>query len=159
MTVSRPHWEGLRQQVQLRGRTPHDAPSRSSGERRNGSRRGRRRTRGESAAQRQAWLQFLHAAVARYGPGGEFWRENRDLPRLPIRQWEIWNEENIVTFSHEPDPERFARLIRDLRPRLLHRADPGSKVILGGLFGRPLQTPPNVQLGRLPHWPLPGAAT
>ena len=30
---------------------------------------------------------------------------------------------------------------------MLHGADPGSKVILGGLFGRPLQVPPNVRPG------------
>jgi hypothetical protein len=93
--------------------------------------------------QRQAWLRFLHAAVFRYGPRGSFWREHRDLPRLAVRQWEIWNEENIVTFSKEPDPERFARLIR-ISGNLLHHAEPGSTVILGGLFGRPLQIPPNV---------------
>jgi len=99
-----------------------------------------------TARQRRAWLQFLHAAVARYGSRGSFWRENPDLPRLPVRQWEIWNEENIVTFSKEPDPVRFARLIR-ISGGLLHREEPGSTVILGGLFGRPLQTPPNIQSG------------
>lgn len=99
-----------------------------------------------TARQRQAWLRFLHAAVARYGSRGSFWREHRDLPRLPVRQWEIWNEENIVTFSKEPDPGRFARLIR-ISGGLLHRQEPGSTVILGGLFGRPLQTPPNIQSG------------
>jgi hypothetical protein len=99
-----------------------------------------------SARQRREWLRFLRGAELRYGPGGRFWRENRDLPRLPIRQWEIWNEENIVTFSREPDAERFARLI-EISGRLLHHADPGSTVILGGLFGRPLQTPPNIQSG------------
>jgi len=96
-----------------------------------------------NARQRRAWLQFLHAAVSRYGPQGSFWREHRKLPRRPVRQWEIWNEENIVTFSKEPDPERFGRLIR-ISGGLLHREDPGSTVILGGLFGRPLQIPPNV---------------
>ena len=96
-----------------------------------------------TARQRQAWLQFLHAAVARYGSRGSFWREHRDLPRLPVRQWEIWNEENIVTFSKEPDPARFGRLVR-VSGGLLHREEPGSTVILGGLFGRPLQTPPNI---------------
>jgi hypothetical protein len=99
-----------------------------------------------TARQRRAWLQFLHAAVLRYGPKGSFWREHRDLPRRPVRMWEIWNEENIVTFSKEPDPERFGRLIR-ISGGLLHREDPGSTVILGGLFGRPLQVPPNVQSG------------
>jgi len=99
-----------------------------------------------NARQRREWVRFLHAAVYRYGPRGSFWRENRDLPRLPVRQWEIWNEENIITFSREPDPARFARLI-EISGRLLHRADPGSTVILGGLFGRPLQAPPNIQSG------------
>jgi hypothetical protein len=96
-----------------------------------------------SARQRREWLAFLRAAVLRYGPQGSFWRENRDLPRQPVRQWEVWNEENIVTFSRQPDPARFAKLIR-ISGRLLHRLDPGSTVILGGLFGRPLQIPPNI---------------
>jgi hypothetical protein len=99
-----------------------------------------------TARQRQEWLRFLRAAVYRYGPRGSFWRENPELPRLPARQWEIWNEENIVTFSREPDPVTFARLIQ-ISGRLLHRADPGSTVILGGLFGRPLQVPPNIHSG------------
>jgi polysaccharide biosynthesis protein PslG len=94
---------------------------------------------------RGAWASFLRAAVRRYGPGGDFWSENPDLPYLPIRDWEIWNEPNIVSFG-SADPERFARLIRT-SGRVLHRADPGSKVIVGGLFGRPLQSPPNVPSG------------
>jgi hypothetical protein len=99
-----------------------------------------------SAWQRWAWSTFLRDAVGRYGPRGTFWEENPDLPFRPIRKWEIWNEENIVTFAQHPDPMRFARLLR-LSGQILHRADPGSKVIVGGLFGRPLQTPPNVQSG------------
>ncbi|MBW8059111.1 MAG: hypothetical protein FVQ78_02015 [Solirubrobacterales bacterium] len=99
-----------------------------------------------SVWQRWAWASFLRDAVARYGSRGSFWEENPELPFLPIRQWEIWNEENIVTFSRRPDPERFARLIRH-SGRVLHRADPGAKAIVGGLFGRPLQVPPNVRSG------------
>jgi hypothetical protein len=90
-----------------------------------------------SAWQRWAWASFLRAAVNRYGPQGLFWEEHPDLTFLPIRRWEIWNEENIVTFTHRPDPVRFATLIRTTG-RVLHRVDPGAKVILGGLFGRPL---------------------
>jgi polysaccharide biosynthesis protein PslG len=100
----------------------------------------------ESGWQRFAWKRFLGDAVRRYGPGGEFWDENPELPRLPIRRWEIWNEENIVTFSHHPSPTRFAQLIR-ISGRVLHRADPGSQVIAGGFFGRPLQVPPNIRSG------------
>jgi len=94
----------------------------------------------------RAWASFLRRAVERYGPHGSFWRENPDLPFLPIHAWEIWNEENIVTFSAAPDPTRFARVMR-IAGRSIHRADPGAEVILGGLFGRPLQVPPNVGSG------------
>jgi hypothetical protein len=99
-----------------------------------------------SAWQRWGWATFLRDAVERYGPRGSFWEENPELPSLPIRRWEIWNEQNIVTFADRPDPRRFARLIR-LSGRVLHRADPGSRVIVGGLFGRPLQVPPNIKAG------------
>jgi hypothetical protein len=99
-----------------------------------------------SSWQRWGWSSFLRAAVHRYGPRGSFWRENPELPYLPIRAWEIWNEENIVSFNGRPDPVGFASLIR-ISGRILHHADPGSKVILGGLFGRPLQIPPNVGSG------------
>jgi len=138
----RPRWEWLDEQVGLAAEhgirafmfvwgTPKWVSSRLGGE------------PVTNARQRREWLRFLHAAVFRYGPRGRFWREHPDLPRLPVSQWEIWNEENIVTFSKEPDPERFGKLI-EMSGRLLHRAEPGSTVILGGLFGRPLQIPPNV---------------
>jgi polysaccharide biosynthesis protein PslG len=95
--------------------------------------------------QRRAWASFLRRAVLRYGADGSFWRENWELPYLPVRAWEIWNEENIVTFGRA-DPERFAPLLR-VSGRVIHRADPAAKAILGGLFGRPLQIPPNVSSG------------
>jgi len=94
----------------------------------------------------RAWASFLTQAVQRYGPYGSFWRENPELPFLPIHAWEIWNEENIVTFSARPNPERYAGLLR-IAGRAIHVADPGAKVILGGLFGRPLQVPPNIPSG------------
>ncbi len=99
-----------------------------------------------SSWQRWAWMSFLREAAHRYGVRGMFWKERPDLPYLPIRMWEIWNEENIVSFARRPSPGRFAVLVR-MSGRVLHRADPGAKVILGGLFGRPLQIPPNVGSG------------
>lgn len=100
----------------------------------------------KTARQRRAWASFVRAAVDRYGPGGSFWREEEGLPYFPVRRWEIWNEENIVTFATGPEPARFARLIR-IAGGVIHRQAPGSQVILGGLFGRPLQIPPNIASG------------
>jgi hypothetical protein len=99
-----------------------------------------------SSWQRWGWTKLLREAARRYGSNGSFWEENPELPFLPIHRWEIWNEENIVTFADRPDPAAFATLIR-ISGRALHNADPGSKVILGGFFGRPLQVPPNVASG------------
>jgi hypothetical protein len=93
----------------------------------------------------RAWRGFLRRAVQRYGPYGEFWHQNPQLDRRPVRLWEIWNEPNIVTFG-DADPERFARLIR-ASGRVLRGADPSARLIVGGLFGRPLQVPPNVHAG------------
>jgi len=94
----------------------------------------------------RAWAAFLRRAVRRYGAHGAFWRQNPDLPYRPIRKWEIWNEENIVSYSSNSNPERFALLLR-VAGRTIHRADRRAKAILGGLFGRPLQIPPNVGSG------------
>jgi polysaccharide biosynthesis protein PslG len=94
----------------------------------------------------RAWVRFLHRAVRRYGADGVFWRTHPKLPYLPVRMWEVWNEENIVTFAAHSSPERFARLVR-ASGRTIHAADPRAKAIIGGLFGRPLQVPPNVALG------------
>lgn len=93
-----------------------------------------------------AWASFLRRAVVRYGTDGTFWRDHPDVPYLPINAWEVWNEQNIITFSANSSPGRYARLIR-LSGRVIHKADPSARVILGGLFGRPLQIPPNVGSG------------
>jgi hypothetical protein len=96
--------------------------------------------------QRRAWASFVRSVVRRYGIDGAFWREEEDLPYVPMRRFEIWNEQNIVSYANDPEPARFARLIR-IAGRVIHREQPGAKVIVGGLFGRPLQVPPNVASG------------
>jgi hypothetical protein len=100
----------------------------------------------KTSFQRWAWQKFLREAARRYGPNGEFWEDHRKIDYLPITHWEIWNEENIVTQAKEPEPVEYARLLR-ISGRTLHTVKPGSKVLIGGLFGRPLQIPPNVASG------------
>jgi polysaccharide biosynthesis protein PslG len=90
----------------------------------------------QTAAQRAAWREFLRLAVFRYGPGGSFWAENPLLPANPIRVWQIWNEENYKYFAARPSPAQYGRLVvqsyQDLRS-----ADPGARIVLGGLFINP----------------------
>lgn len=100
----------------------------------------------QNPLQRWGWVAFLRAAAERYGTGGEFWEEHPGLPYLPIKRWEIWNEQNIISFDRNPNPRKYALLLR-MSGRALHRTDPTSQVIIGGFFGRPLQVPPNVATG------------
>jgi hypothetical protein len=100
----------------------------------------------ENARQRRAWAAFVSAAVERYGSRGEFWAEHgpiskEPLPKLPIRAWQIWNEENFFYFAKPPSPTRYARLLA-LTDRAMHRGDPRAELVLGGLFGDPGQSPP-----------------
>ena len=96
--------------------------------------------------QRRAWAEFVAAAVERYGGRGEFWREHgpgsqRPLPKLPIRAWQIWNEENFFYFANPASPQRYARLLA-LSRQAVRRADPRGDVVIGGLFGDPSAGPP-----------------
>jgi Beta-galactosidase len=115
-----------------------------------------------NGAQRKAWTAFLKAAVERYGPGGVFWHEHSpavintekekaakgpvyEIPGakltpiakpVPIRSWQIWNEANFFYFAYPVSPHNYARLLKSSTPTI-RSADPGAKVILTGLFGRP----------------------
>jgi hypothetical protein len=99
-----------------------------------------------NARQRQAWGEFVGAAVERYGRHGEFWLEHapgskHPLPKLPITAWQIWNEENFYYFAKPVSPGQYARLLA-ISKRAMRRADPRAELVLGGLFGDPPQGPP-----------------
>jgi hypothetical protein len=90
----------------------------------------------------EAWREFAAAAAERFGPDGDFWRENPDLPERPVRQWQIWNEENSPTFyAPKPDVEGFARLLIAAEEEIRKR-DESATVLLGGMFGTPFKGKP-----------------
>jgi hypothetical protein len=76
------------------------------------------------------------ASSGEHGPGS-----NRPLPKVPIRTWQVWNEENFFYFARPPSPTAYARLLTVTRSAV-HRGDPRADVVLGGLFGNPPQDPP-----------------
>jgi hypothetical protein len=80
-----------------------------------------------------AYTSFLTALVGRYGPTGSLWAEAPALPRVPIRDWQIWNEPNLTLFwSTQPFAKSYVALLKASR-RALRAADPGSRTILAGL--------------------------
>jgi len=81
----------------------------------------------------RAYADFLRALVARYGPSGTLWSERPELPRLPIRAWQVWNEPNLRDFwSVQPFARSYVALLR-AADRALERADPFSTTVLSGL--------------------------
>jgi hypothetical protein len=99
----------------------------------------------KNARQRAFWTAFLEAAVERYGPGGEFWKQHRHVgvnyePAIvtpqPIRAWQIWNEPNFFYFAYPVSPQHYAELVT-ISSQAIKRVSPGAKVILSGLFGEP----------------------
>ena len=98
----------------------------------------------KNSAQRTAWSSFLTLAVERYGPTGTFWSENPTVPFDPIHYWQIWNEENFFYFVARPNPVDYGKLVK-ISATALHAVDPTAKVVLGGLFARPIQAQWKVQ--------------
>ncbi|HEY5053163.1 MAG TPA: beta-galactosidase [Solirubrobacterales bacterium] len=99
----------------------------------------------DTAKQRTAWQAFLRAAVKRYGPGGEFWKEHAHeginyepaiTTVLPIKTWQIWNESNFFYFAYPVSPARYAKLVT-ISSQAIKEVRPGAKVLLSGLFGQP----------------------
>jgi polysaccharide biosynthesis protein PslG len=78
------------------------------------------------------YIAFLDALVARYGPNGSFWAEHADLPKRPLRVWQIWNEPQLRYQWGDKDWEAsYGKLLNAAYPAL-KKADPGSRVLLAG---------------------------
>jgi hypothetical protein len=77
------------------------------------------------------YVAFLNALVARYGPTGSFWPEHPDVPKRPLRVWQVWNEPQLRYQWGEKDWETsYGKLLGAAYPAL-KKADPGCKVVLG----------------------------
>jgi hypothetical protein len=74
---------------------------------------------------------YLTDLIERYGPHGSFW--SGDPHPDPITQWEIWNEPNLSGYwPTQPFAPTYVALLAAAHAAIT-RADPGAKVILGGL--------------------------
>ena len=90
----------------------------------------------------QRWPVLWQTLASRYGTKGSFWSDPTDAyspPYAPIIEWQLWNEPNSATYMRpKPTPKAYYLLLRS-GSRALQQADPGAKIVMGGLFG----TPPN----------------
>jgi polysaccharide biosynthesis protein PslG len=93
---------------------------------------------GAYPARSSDYTAYLRALVERYGPRGSFWAEQPEIPRLPVRTWQIWNEPHLNvwwnTDGRSPNawaPE-YAELLKESY-RTIKASDRGATVVLAGL--------------------------
>jgi hypothetical protein len=80
-----------------------------------------------------AYARFVRALAARYGSRGSFWREHRRLRRVPLTDWQLWNEPTYRNFwLVQPFAPEYVALLRATRASL-READPQGRVVLAGL--------------------------
>ena len=78
------------------------------------------------------YAEFAAAMVQRYGPQGTFWTENPQIPKLPVRMWQIWNEPNLPAYWPQPFARSYVALLHAAHDAIKH-VDPKAKVVLGAL--------------------------
>ncbi len=99
----------------------------------------------------EPYAAMMAAVARRYGAGGSFWSEHRELPYEPVTTYEIWNEPNLSSFwCPRPDPPAYARLYLAAHKAIL-AVDPKATVVLGGLadfrVNQPTQAPLKMAVG------------
>ena len=73
---------------------------------------------------------FLRALILRYGPHGSFWQ--RGASKVPIREWQIWNEPNERSiWPIQPFARSYVSLLKTAHAAV-KRSDPGAQVVLAG---------------------------
>jgi hypothetical protein len=83
---------------------------------------------------------YLTQLVGRYGPKGSFWIEHPELPKVPIRRWQIWNEPHLVKYWYVEGGSIWSAGYTQLliaAHAAIKRADPGATVVTAGLASFP----------------------
>jgi hypothetical protein len=81
----------------------------------------------------QLFADFMTQAVARYGPKGSFWAANPSIPKVPIRDWQLFNEQMADFFwATRPWPRSYTKVLK-AGYKAIHKADRGATVAAGSL--------------------------
>jgi hypothetical protein len=90
---------------------------------------------------RSDYITYLAALVERYGPDGTYWVDHPELPKRPVREWQIWNEPHLPAYWDAPErgPFGYARsypLLLKASYNIVKSLDPGAKIVLAGITQR-----------------------
>lgn len=79
--------------------------------------------------------ELMRQLVLRYGPQGSLWAQDPGIPRVPVRQWQIWNEQSAPWhWSIRPWGPTYTELLKAAHGAI-KTEDPKAKVVAGSLVG------------------------
>lgn len=82
---------------------------------------------------RAATANFAARLVRRYGPNGSFWTSHPDVPKVPIRVWQVWNEPNLPRYWYpRPNAADYVKLLWAVH-NAIRWEDPGATIVTAGL--------------------------
>jgi polysaccharide biosynthesis protein PslG len=78
-------------------------------------------------------VSFAQVLWWRYGPKGSLWRQHPDLPEMPVRSWQVWNEPSIRRYwPPKPSASQYGRMLRQVGS-ILSAVDPKAEVVTAGI--------------------------
>ena len=81
------------------------------------------------------YANFMRQLILRYGPKGTFWAANPSVPKVPIRSWQLWNEQMAPWFwDSKPWARSYTKMLK-VSYRAIHKADRKAKVVAGSFVG------------------------
>jgi hypothetical protein len=89
----------------------------------------------------QLFVSYVRTLVAHYGPDGVFWAQHPELPKVPIRYWQFWNEPHLPFQWDLPrKQQKYWPRTYVAQLKVFYQAvkaqDPHAKVVLAGLANR-----------------------
>ena len=86
-----------------------------------------------SSAYYDEFTAFCREAAERYGSNGSFWTDNLLIPKVPVTDWQVWNEVNLPGFwLPDPDPWLYTELLVQAHAGI-KGGDPRARIILAGM--------------------------
>ena len=78
-------------------------------------------------------VSFAQVLWWRYGPQGSLWRQHPDLPEMPVRSWQVWNEPSIRRYwPPKPSASQYGRMLRQVGS-ILSAVDRKAEVVTAGI--------------------------
>ncbi len=76
---------------------------------------------------------LMKALIARYGPAGTFWTEHPEFRKLPLRDWQVYNEPELKPYWNDKRWAKGYVKVLAAANKAIKSADPGARTILAGL--------------------------